>query len=428
MILLNYVYFLIITYYAYKFLHSSSIVMKDPLVAGRAIVTTGWEAFWVLTFSTGLLAFSAPGSIDLMAVRLLVIETMCLIGIFAFRSKPIWSFPLVVYAVYIVWIVAGCFYAPSAFYGFRVVLKYLFPLVVALFASSVVKDAEVFFKSSLMARKVATICLVLSFVPGMGVLIPGVFWYGTAKAIHFISIMALSLGLFYFTGRKRQNLKYAILFILPCFIWVFRTSIMGSLVAIMGFYFIMYRMKSLPIIAGVLIAGVVAVFTIPSLRNKMFKDSSTSIEQFQQGEVNMENVETNARQAMWTYLEYRLYRDHEIAGSGTGSVQQHMYTHFIFGGLKVPHSDFVQMKCDNGLIGLVLYCLALLSAYLHCVKVHFRARDRIVKLASVVAGASMVGVFVTLYSDNVVNYSMATLLMPFGFYGMMLGLNKNMKR
>jgi hypothetical protein len=34
----------------------------------------------------------------------------------------------------------------------------------------------------------------------------------------------------------------------------------------------------------------------------------------------------------------------------------------------------------------------------------------------------MAGVFVTLYSDNVVNYSMATLSMPLGFYGMMLGL------
>jgi hypothetical protein len=34
------------------------------------------------------------------------------------------------------------------------------------------------------------------------------------------------------------------------------------------------------------------------------------------------------------------------------------------------------------------------------------------------------GVFVTLYSENTVNYSMATLSMPFGFYGMMLGLIK----
>ena len=49
----------------------------------------------------------------------------------------------------------------------------------------------------------------------------------------------------------------------------------------------------------------------------------------------------------------------------------------------------------------------------------------ILRLCAIVAGASMAGVFVTLYSDNAVNYSMATLSMPYGFYGMMLGLNKH---
>jgi hypothetical protein len=53
------------------------------------------------------------------------------------------------------------------------------------------------------------------------------------------------------------------------------------------------------------------------------------------------------------------------------------------------------------------------------------ARDNIIKLSAIVAGASMIGVLSTLYSDNVVNYSMATLSMPFGFYGMMLGISKN---
>ena len=44
------------------------------------------------------------------------------------------------------------------------------------------------------------------------------------------------------------------------------------------------------------------------------------------------------------------------------------------------------------------------------------------------AGASLAGVAVTMYSDNVVNYSMCTLAYPFGFYGMMLGLLKGEKK
>ena len=38
------------------------------------------------------------------------------------------------------------------------------------------------------------------------------------------------------------------------------------------------------------------------------------------------------------------------------------------------------------------------------------------------AGASSAGTLLTMYTDNVINYTMATLSYPCGFYGMMLGL------
>jgi hypothetical protein len=324
--------------------------------------------------------------------------------------------------VYLIWLAIGCFYGPSIGYGVRVILKYSYPLLLCLFASAAVRDEEIFFKSSLLARKVAVVSLIFSFVPLIGQLVPGVFWYGTAKAINYISIMVLSLGLYFYTDEKRKNLTYTILFLLPCFVWVFRTSIMGSLVAIMAFSFIKYRLKSLPIIVGILIAGVVAVFAIPSLRKKMFFDDKVTIEQFEAGKVGQDKVNTNARDAMWKDLKRRFYKGHEIAGSGTGSVQNYMYNHFVFGGLKVPHSDFVQMMCDNGMIALCVYVTISLIIFFHCFKVYWSTDEPSLQLCAIVAGASVAGVFVTLYSDNVVNYSMATLSMPYGFYGMMLGL------
>lgn len=400
-------------------------MLRSPFDRDKKMRLNGPEMFWCLTFSTGLLAFSVSGALDLMAIRLMVLEVLCFIGIFVAKDKLVWSFPLVMYVIYLIWIIIGCFYSPAPIYGFRVVLKYLYPLLLCLFASAAVRYAEVFVKSSLLARLVALISIIFGFVPYIGRAIPGVFWYVTAEAINYISIMVLSLGLFYFTNEKKKNLIYAIIFILPCFLWVFRTSIMGSLVAIMAFYFIKYRVRSLPIIAGIFILGVVAVFTVPSLRQKMFRKEATgiSIENLQQGNITMDKIDTNARQAMWEFLEGRLYNGHEISGSGTGSVQNYMYNHFIFGGLKVPHSDFVQQKCDNGLIGLILYALTALAIYFHCFVVYWnRSSNNVIKLSAIVAGASIAGVFVTLYSDNTVNYSMATLSMPFGFYGMMLGL------
>lgn len=425
MYVLNYLYFLIITIVGYRWL-SSSGSMSYPLDKHRRMWLDGPERFWILTFSTGLLALSAPAGLDLTALRLFVLELFCCIGLlFVCKRRVQWTAATIAYVIYLFWLVIGLTYSPAPGYGFRVILKYIYPLLVMLFASAAVRDSEVFLKASFGARMIALISIVFAFVPFIGILVSGVFWYSTARAINYISIMIFSLALFYYTNEKRKNLLYAILFILPCFIWVFRTSIMGSLVAIMAFFFIKYKLRSVPIIAGVLVVGVLAVFFIPSLRKKMFTDSSISIEQFQSGQVDMTDVNTNARAAMWEHLEDRFYVGHELTGSGTGSVQNYMYNNFLFGGLKVPHSDFVQIRCDNGLIGLIFYCIIILLVFLDCFKTYHSTKNWGVRVCSLVAGASIVGVFVTLYSDNVVNYSMATLSMPFGFYGMMLGLKQN---
>jgi len=235
--------------------------------------------------------------------------------------------------------------------------------------------------------------------------------------------MIFSLGMFYFTNKKKQNIFYTFIFLAPCCFWVFRTSIMGSLVAIMAFYFIKYKIKSLPIIFGVFLLGIIAVFTVPSIKQKMFFDDNVTFNDFREGKVSQDNVNTNYRAKMWEDLQNKFYIEREIIGSGTGAVQGEMYAHpENYGFLKVPHSDFVQQKCDNGLIGLILYGAIAFFIFVDAFRTYWRARSAPLQLCAIVAGASMAGVFVTLYSDNVVNYSMATLSMPFGFYGMMLGL------
>lgn len=429
MYLLNYLYFLIITLLGLKFLTMKRGVMTNPLNREQKMVMDGPEMFWVLTFSTGLLAFSAPGVLDLMAIRLMVLEVFCLVGLFICKRSPQWSPAIIFYLIYIIWLVIGLSYTPAPGYGFRVILKYLYPLLIMLFASAAVRDKEVFLKAGIGARIVALISIGVFFIPYVGRLFPGVFWYGTASAINYISMCVFSLALFYYTREKRKNLLLCILFMLPCILWVFRTSIMGTTLALMTFFFFKYKLRSLPVIAGIVIVAIVAVFTIPSLKEKMFKDSENiSIEQFQQGELSKDDIESNARFAMWEHLENRFYDGKELTGSGIGSVQNYMYSNFVFGGLKVPHSDYVQMLCDSGIIGLVLYLLVILAVLVHSFIVYQRASSIAIKICAIVAGSSMAGVALTLYSDNVVNYSMATLSYPFGFYGMMLGLIKSERR
>lgn len=423
---LNIIYFLIISFYGYRFLKSDGKILKGVLNQDIQYHYSGTELFWCLTFSTGLLAFSIDVGLDLMALRLLVLETFCIIGLSISNHKPVYSFPLKIYIIFLIWMVVGLIYSPYPMYGIRTTLKYLYPLLLCLFASSVVRDGEVFLKSSLFARTIGAISIILLIIPSLGFIVPGVFWYPTARAINYISIMIFSLGMFYLSNKKKQNLMYTALFLIPCCIWTFRTSIMGSMIAIMAFYFIKYKLKSLPIIAGVIILGIVAVFTIPSIKEKMFFDDTVTLEDFRNGKIDENSVNTNYRSYMWEVLQDKFYEDHKAIGSGTGVAQGYMYTHSDeFSGLKIIHSDFIQQKCDNGLIGLILFCSIALFMFIDAFNTYWRYKSRpLLRLAAIVAGASIAGVFVTHYSENTVNYSMATLSMPFGFYGMMLGLRR----
>lgn len=428
MYLLNYLYFLIITLVGLKFLTMKQGVMINPLNREQKMVMDGPEMFWVLTFSTGLLAFSAPGALDLMAVRLMVLEVFCLVGLFICKRSPQWSPAIIFYLIYIIWLVVGLSYTPAPGYGFRVILKYLYPLLIMLFASAAVRDKEVFLKAGIGARMVAIISIAVAFIPYIGRLFPGVFWVETAKAINYISMCIFSLALFYYTQEKKKNSLLCILFMLPCILWVLRTSIMGTTLALMTFFFFKYKLKSLPVIFLVFILFIVAVFTIPSVREKMFVSSgNVSIEQFQRGEISKDDINSNARFGMWTHLENRFYEGKELTGSGVGCVQNYMYSNFVFGGLKVPHNDYVQILCDSGIIGLVLYLLVILAVLVHSFIVYQKASSIAIKICAIVVGSSLAGVALTMYTDNVVNYSMATLFYPFGFYGMMLGLVKSEK-
>lgn len=78
----------------------------------------------------------------------------------------------------------------------------------------------------------------------------------------------------------------------------------------------------------------------------MFMDNSISLDQFQSGQVDMTDVNTNARAVMWEHLENKFYVEHELIGSGTGSVQNYMYNNFILADLK----SLIATLCRCGVI------------------------------------------------------------------------------
>lgn len=432
---LNYFYFIIITLTGLYFLvkGKGERIIKNPLNKGQYVIFNGLEMFWIFTFSTGLLAFSAEVGLDLMAIRLLVLEIFCLLGLFISDRKSVWNLVTITYLLYLIWLIVGLTYTSNIMFGIRVILKYIYPFLIMLFASAVTWNREMFFKAAYGARIVALISAIIAFIPNVEwYVFPNVFWYGTARAIHYIPMAIFSLTLFYHLDqKKKENLILTVVFIIPCVLWIYRTSMIGTTLALVVFFFFKYKFRSLPIIALVFLLAIASVFYIPAVRNKMFNPGEKfEMSQLFDGDITMDDVNTNARSVMWEWSLKNYYKGHEIIGTGTGNLQRAFYQEqeFSRGGRGIVHNDYIQILCDNGLIGIILYLPAGLFAIIHCFILYNRKYyPPVLRICAITAGASMAGVLITLYSDNVVNYSMATLSYPWGFYGMMLGLHKQLK-
>lgn len=425
---INILFFLILSYWGFKFLLTSQKSVTHPLNKKQKLLFNGPELYLVLMMSTGLLSLAAPIGLDLSAIRLLLLEIFCIIGLLRSRHKPIWSATSVFYLLLILWMCIGLFYTSSTIFGIRVILKFIYAFLLILFTSAVVRDGEVFLKASFGARWMAIITIILSFTH-ISRLFPGTIWYSTALAINYIVMCVFSLAMYYYGGKKRRDLYLTLLFMIPCIVWVFRTSIMGTALAIMVFMFFKYKLRSLPFIGGILVLFIVAVFTIPSVKNKMFRGEDKSLTEFRDGKISMDDIDSNGRFAMWKWSFDTYYKGRENIGSGTGNLQRAFYAleHGI-GSIKIVHNDYVQILCDNGLIGLILFAGSFLCLIIHSFIVFQKRRyPWYIKVCAITAGASAAGILLTMYTDNVINYTMATISYPCAFYGMMLGLEKGFK-
>lgn len=426
MVLITYFLCLLLTLILLRCLQIKGKTLSHPLIPRQTIRVSGPELCFIVLFATGLMAFSAPAGLDLMALRLLLLEFLCLLLIGLSSYRAVWTLPAVLYSAFLAWLVIGIFYSPVPSYGVRVFSKYIYALLILLAASAVVRNPQVVLTALIWSRRVALFALITYFIPFVETyVLPGVFWYATAAAIHFIFIITLSLALYVFNGHRKGDLALAILFALPCIVWIFRTSIMGTTLALMLFLFFRYKVKALPFMFGALVLFICAVFFIPSVKEKMFFDEgSASISDVQSGNISFDNINSNGRFAMWEWSLDRFYEPKPLTGSGTGNLQETFYSlRHPFGTIRICHNDYVQMLCDNGLIGVALFGASFLSLILHCFLVYNNRRHTpMARLCALVAGPSLAGTMLTMYTDNVVNYTMATLSCPCATYGMMLGL------
>lgn len=411
--------FVILTAWELKLFFTSQVEWEMPYGSRSTMRLSGKEALIILMFATAYI-----GLTPVLSLRLGFLELLCIVGAIMVSSRVKLSWPMWLFVIFIVWEVYGLTYTTSKSYGIRMLLKYIYPFLFAIFAARVVKDGVVMVSAAIWARRIATIAVCLTLIPPIRLLVGQFFWFQAALTTSIITMAIFSFAMVEFSDEKKKNLWWGLFFCLPCLILVFRTDIFGTVVALATFFVLKYRVKGLPIAAALGILGLCSMFYIPAVKNKMFfRPDEVTMTDYISGDYDENNVRTNMRKFMWEDAEKRFFMDHEIKGSGTGTVQ-----HFFYEVAKDSrrggqlHNDFLVLKCDNGMIGLFLFGLSYFAVTLHCIYLYHKSRNTYTRMAAMVAGASLMGVFVTMYSDNTLSYSMCTLSFPWGFYGMALGI------
>ncbi|MBP5326505.1 MAG: O-antigen ligase family protein [Bacteroidales bacterium] len=432
--IVNLIVFLVLNAYFFIFMFRYSARIKDPLNSSKYLLIEGTEMFFILLFATGTLALSssggghgAGGGLNLQAIRLLLLEVALLMSLFVCTERPKWGAGTVAYLIYILWCIYTLTYANSIEYGIRYILKYLYPMIIMITASALVRDEQIFLACCVWARRVAILSALIGYIPVVNNFFGGAFWYATALNLNYVTISLTSFALYYYYGKDKKDLILAILFVLPCILLVHRSGLLAMFIGLAVFMFLKHKWISLPYIAGVLAIGVAIVFYVPSFHEKMFwkdTDNELTVQDLRSGNIASDDIRNNGREAIWKILESQFYVGHEMKGSGIGSCQQFLYENPA--GVKQTHGDYVQMRCDTGLIGFWLYMAIGIVVFLHCFIVCYTSYiPDYIKCCAMIAAGGIAGCYAAMYSENVVTYTMASTGYPFALYGIMLGmLNK----
>ena len=434
--IINLIVFLVLNAYFFIFMFRYSARTKDPLNSSRYMLVEGTEMFFILLFATGTLALSSAGGghgtgggFNLQSIRLLLLEIALFISLFVCVERPKWGPGTVMYLVYILWCIISLSWCSSIDFGIRYILKYLYPFIIMITASAIVRDEKIFLAMCVWARRVAFVAIIAMLIPFIGQFFGGLFWYITALNLNLATISVISFGLYYYYGKDKKDLILGILCVLPTLLSTHRSGLLAFGASVSVFMFMKHKWISLPYIAVVVAIGLAIVFYIPSFHEKMFwkdSDNELTVQDIREGNITKDDIRNNGREATWKMLEKQFYVGHEMKGSGIGSCQKFLYDNPA--GVKQTHGDYVQMRCDTGLIGFWLYMAVAAVVIIHCFIVSslWYVPDH-VKCCAMIAAGSTAGCYLAMYSENVVTYTMCSTGYSFALYGVMLGMLSKVK-
>lgn len=398
------------------------------------------EHFLIFLLMTGMFQTGAfELGMNLSAWRLLI--WILLVALVLVRGTPAMSrltandLPIVLYGVFLLWCIYRMVDTPSVGYGVRNLLKILYPFMVMLLARKAARQGHL---GVYLVPMIGATLIISIFTSGLSEKVPylvynpftwGLFWPRATFADHaaiMVGVILVVLWAYkgYMPARSRKLYGMGVVWlILSPLVVANRTGLLATSAAISGYAIARYRAKALPAIAGLFLLGVAVFVLVPELRGSTFyNEDSVEFSNVLRGEIDTSNIDSSGRFAMWEDLLERFYEPDPLMGSGLGAVQEHLYSSPFGSDLKVAHSDYVTLLCDVGLIGLILYLLAAVSALVLAMRYVWTG----VTMELRAAAALVLGAFLSSLSatgfDNVFNYTLPVHSLPFAFTGILLGM------
>ena len=421
--ILNTLVFLLLSGYAFVLMLSKPSYVK--LSKTEKTLLTGREKFLLLTIATGMIQ---AGSFS--AFRLMLWICIILFAFLLYRKLPKLNVLVFAYMLFLGWMIFSLSWVESVEFGVRNILKYLYPFLIMLFAATFVRSKDFIFVAmrwmiitavgvSLLQGGFTTHVLGIWFLN-----LEGVFWPMSTMA-DYLAIMSGVSYLMWWRTKDRMYLYLIGWFLLSSVLGSVRTGLLGIFAVLTVASYLRYRVYALPYIAGIAMFSILLVVFIPQVKEKMFYDSSvvTSIDSL--NSIELSQINSSGRFAMWEWMLNTFYEDNKLTGSGIGSVQERFYSgSHPFGRLKVVHNDYVQILGDVGLVGISLYLLFVLFSVLMVRKYIKKSVPLYLQNTAFLAVTSFAAVLTTMMTDNVVNYSFAAHSYPFIFVGIMIAYRK----
>ncbi|MES1191660.1 MAG: O-antigen ligase family protein [Steroidobacter sp.] len=370
--------------------------------------TWNWDAQMVFDTPIG------PLNVVAMQVFGFLFSSMLVVGRNISRLReyaPQFSWHL----VFMLFCVVSLSYAPSVGYGIRMIAKLLGPLMFALALVCAMESREDLERAETAIIGSGVILIALAVVakamgvesdpnavnsgqaglgpPSMG---PPVF------SAHMLAVSMLALAI-YLRDKKLRMLLMALLSALCILAAYQRTSAAAMYIGFSAILFVGTRgvWRLLLPVSGVVALPVLIVFS-DNFRRRMFFGVNSSNQILNDPMDAIGKINSSGRFSLWDTALRRFFYDHQLLGSGIGSTEE--YLHGLTGSaIGVMHSEYVRLMCEMGVIGLLLFAIAMMF---YLIKLSVRGRDGngLINSYTLAALGSLIAYLIYCATDNGFDY------------------------